>query len=49
MTIKTKIKAHPDVVDYFRELLFYNKSIKKPKIGLFKTLIYFLNVFFMKN
>ena len=38
MTIKTNIKAHPDVVDYFRELLFYNKSIKKPKIKLFKNI-----------
>ena len=27
-----KIKSHPDVVDYFKELPFYNKHIEKPKI-----------------
>ena len=28
----SKIKSHSDVVDYFKELPFYNKPIKKPKI-----------------
>ena len=27
MTVKEKVKSHPDVVDYFKELPFYN--IKK--------------------
>ena len=31
MTIKTKIRSHPDVVEYFKELLFYNKHIEKNK------------------
>ena len=33
-----KVKSHSDVVDYFKDLLFYNKHIKKPKIkGLKNT------------
>ena len=33
-----KVKSHSDVVDYFEDLLFYNKHIKKPKIkGLKNT------------
>ena len=26
-----KIESHSDVIDYFKELPFYNKLIKKPK------------------
>ena len=29
MTVKKKVKSHPDVVNYFKELPFYNKHIKK--------------------
>ena len=29
MAFKEKIKSHPHVVDYFKELLFYNKQFKK--------------------
>ena len=32
MAILSNIKPHSDAVDYFKELPFYNKSIKKPKI-----------------
>ena len=32
MTALKKIKSHLDVVEYFKELPFYNKHIKKPKI-----------------
>ena len=32
MTALKKVKSHPDVVEYFKELPFYNKHIKKPKI-----------------
>ena len=49
MVIKTKIKSHPDVVDYFKENSFYNKPIEKPKIKRLKNLIYFLNFLFIKN
>ena len=29
MTVKEKVKSHPDVVDYFKELPFYNKDIER--------------------
>ena len=32
MAVLKKIKSHPDAVDYFKELPFYNKHIEKPKI-----------------
>ena len=38
MTIKTKIKCHPDVVDYFKELWFYNYPIGKPRIKDLKSI-----------
>ena len=31
MTALKKVKSHLDVVEYFKELPFYNKYIKKPK------------------
>ena len=37
MTILKKSKSHPNVVDYFKELSFYNKQIKKPKIKRLKN------------
>ena len=36
-----KIKSHPNVVQYLKELPFYNKHIEKPKIKRLKTLILF--------
>ena len=38
MTVTTKIKSHPDVVDYFKETHFYNKPIEKPKIKRLKNI-----------
>ena len=38
MTALKKVKFHPDVVDYFKELLFYNKHIEKPKIKRLKKI-----------
>ena len=32
MLVLKKIKSHPSVVDYFKELPFYNKHNKKPKV-----------------
>ena len=49
ITIKTKIKSRPDVVDYFKEIPFYNKPIEKRKIKRLKTLIYFLNFLFYEE
>ena len=37
MTVKKKVKFHPDVVDYFKELPFHNKHIEKPKIKHLKN------------
>ena len=37
-TIFSKVKPHSDAVNYFKELPFYNKSIKKPKIKLLKNI-----------
>ena len=30
MAILSKIKSHSDVIDYFKELPFYNKPFEKP-------------------
>ena len=38
MTALKKVKSHPDVVDYFKELQFYNKHIKKPNIKRSKNI-----------
>ena len=33
-----KKKSHPDVLDYFKELPFYNRYIEKPKIKQLKNI-----------
>ena len=38
MTVHEKIKTHPDVVDYFKELPFYNNYIEKPNIKRLKNI-----------
>ena len=38
MTIEKKIKSHPDVVNYFLKLSFYNKHIEKPKLTRLKNI-----------
>ena len=38
MAILSKIKSHSDVIDYFKELPFYNKPIKKPKVKRLKNI-----------
>ena len=38
MTIKTKIKSHPYVVEYFKEIRFYNKHIEKHEIKHLKNI-----------
>ena len=37
MAISPKIKSYPDVVDNVKELPFYNKPIKKPKVKRLKN------------
>ena len=38
MAVLSKIKCHSDVTDYFKELPFYNKPIKKPKVKRLKNI-----------
>ena len=38
MTILSKVKPNSDAVDYFKELPFYNKPIKKPKVKRLKNI-----------
>ena len=38
MEIVSKIKSHSNAVDYFKELPFYNKPIKNPKIKHLKKI-----------
>ena len=38
LAVLSKIKPHPDAVDYFKELSFYNKPIKKPKVKRLKSI-----------
>ena len=39
IAILSQIKPHSDAVDYFKELPFCNKPIRKPKVKRLKTLI----------
>ena len=32
MAVLWKIKSYSDAIDYFKELLFYSKPIKKPNV-----------------
>ena len=38
MAILSKRKSHPDAVDYFKELPFYNKPIEKRKVKHLKNI-----------
>ena len=38
MAVLLEIKSHCDVIDYFKELPFYNKTIKKPKVKWLKNI-----------
>ena len=38
MAVLSKIKPYSDTVDYFKELPFYNKPIKKPKVKRLKNI-----------
>ena len=38
MVVLSKTKSHSDAVDYFKELPFYNKPIKKPKVKRLKNI-----------
>ena len=38
MAVLSKTKSHSDAVDYLKELPFYNKPIKKPKVKRLKNI-----------
>ena len=38
MAVLSKIKSHSDVIDYFKELPFCNKPIKKPIVKCLKNI-----------
>ena len=38
MAVLSKTKSHFDAVDYFKELPFYNKPMKKPKVKRLKNI-----------
>ena len=38
MTVQKKIKSHPNVMNYFKELPFYNTYIEKPKLKQLKDI-----------
>ena len=38
MAVLSKIKSNSDATDYFIELSFYNKPIKKPKVKRLKNI-----------
>ena len=38
MTVQKKIKPHPDVINYFKELPFYKTYIEKPKLKRLKNI-----------
>ena len=46
MAVFSKIKSHSDTVDYFKELPFYNKPIKKPKVKRLKNIYQFTELLF---
>ena len=49
MAVKKRTKSHPEVVDYFKELPFYNKHIKKPKIKRLKDIDLFFELPFYEE
>ena len=49
MTVQEKIKSHPDVVDYFKVLPFYNKYVEKPKIKRLKNIDLFSDLPFYEE
>ena len=38
MKMLKKFESRPDILEYFKELPFYNKPIKKPKIKRLKNI-----------
>ena len=43
------VVSHSDVIDYFKELPFYKKLIKKPKVKRLKNIDQLIELPFMSN
>ena len=44
MAVLSKVKSHSDAINYFKELPFYNKPIKKPKVKRLKNIDQFIEL-----
>ena len=49
MTVLSKVKSHSDVIDYFKQLLFYNKPIKNPKVKRLKNVDQLIELLFYEK
>ena len=49
MTVLQKIKSHPDVINYFKELSFYNTCIEKSQIKSLKNIDLFPELYFYEE
>ena len=49
MAALSKIKSHFNAVDYFKELPFYNKPIKKPNVKRLKNVDRLAELPFISN
>ena len=49
MTVLSKVKSHSDVIDYFKELRFYNKPIKNPKVKRLKNVDQLIELLFYEK
>ena len=49
MTVSMKIESHPDVINYFKELPFYNTYIEKPKFERLKNIDLFSEIPFYEE
>ena len=49
MALLSKVKYHPDVIVYFKELPFYNKPIIKPKVKCLKNINQLIELLFYEQ
>ena len=49
IAVLSKIKSHSDAADYFKELSFYNKPIKKPKVKRLKNINRLAELYFYEQ
>ena len=49
IAVLSKIKSHSDTLDYFKELSFYNKPIKNPKVKRLKNIDRLAELYFYEQ